>query len=135
MFLFVAMVGESACRADTRPVRAARGGAENQELLLTELRALPIRADPHDRAAESLGRRFETLYRLRPAAAEGAPAIVRQERAPRGKIVLDALARANTAQSAAALAAIVTDEGAPIGARRYALERLRTWGPVLALSQ
>jgi hypothetical protein len=122
----------SGCRAE-RPPGDAFGASAESRALVAELRALPVRTDPRDRAVDELGRRFEALYRSRPRAAEAAPAVVRDERELRGKIVLDALSRADTVESAAALAAVVTDRAAPAGARRYALERLSTWGDDLIL--
>jgi hypothetical protein len=132
VLVVVTLSAAASCRANRPAVAPSQESVESQELL-ANLRALPLRIDPHDRAVDELGRRFEALYRSRPTAAERAPAIVREERALRGKILLDALARADTVQSAAALAAVVSDGAAPPGARRYALERLRTWGDDLVL--
>jgi hypothetical protein len=128
-----AMLSGAACGRVQPRAPDPRPGAAEEQALLEELRALHVVTDPRDRAVDDLRDRFEALYRTRPATAEGAPEIVRDERELRGKIVLDALARAATVQSGSALAAIAADGTAPRGARRYALGCLESWGHALAL--
>jgi hypothetical protein len=116
----------SACHRIERSAAAgARPPATEQEMLLADLHALPIRTDAKDPAVARLRRRFETLYRAQPDAARAAPDIVRDERELRGKLILDALEHAETLESADALGTVATDDRAAGGARQYALECLR----------
>jgi HEAT repeat protein len=71
-----------------------------------------------------LGRRFEALFRLDPAAAARAPELAREATPARSKIVVDALSLARTAASQAALAAIARDPATAKRSRGSAVQYL-----------
>lgn len=121
----------AACTQSAPPERVAARDVEaeqEQQRLREALAAIPVSAGAQDPAVTELEARFAAFYRTRPAAVAGAMAIVREERAARGKIVLDALALANTPETTAVLSTIAADASTPAGARDYALgcmDRLR----------
>jgi hypothetical protein len=118
----MAQLGLDPAAEAARRDRMLLGGA-SAEFLLAELRALPV-VEPGERTASTLVARWEALLRLEPATAARIPALVRGERADRGKLLVDALSGAGTAGAQAALAAIAAEPTADPTLRLSAVQYL-----------
>ena len=118
----MAQLGLDPAAEEARRDRTLLAGA-SAEFLVAELRALPV-VEPGERTASTLVARWEALLRLEPATAARVPPLVRGERADRGKLLVDALSGAGTAEAQAALAAIAAEPAADLTLRLSAVQYL-----------
>jgi hypothetical protein len=118
----MAQLGLDAAAEAARRDRTLLAGA-SADFLIAELRALPV-VEPGERAASTLVARWEALLRLEPATAARLPPLVRGEPVGRGKLLVDALSGAGTAEAQAALAAIAAEPAADRTLRLSAIQYL-----------
>jgi hypothetical protein len=118
----MAQLGLDPAAEAARRDRMLLGGA-SADFLIAELRALPV-VVPGERTASTLVARWEALLRLEPATAARIPPLVRGEPAGRGKLLVDALSGAGTAEAQAALAAIAAEPAADPTLRLSAVQYL-----------
>jgi HEAT repeats len=118
----MAQLGLDPAAEAARRDRTLLAGA-SADFLVAELRALPV-VVPGERTASTLVARWEALLRLEPATAARIPPLVRGEPVGRGKLLVDALSGAGTAESQAALAAIAAEPAADPKLRLSAVQYL-----------
>ncbi len=118
----MAQLGLDPAAEAARRDRTLLAGA-SAEFLIAELRALPV-VEPGERTAATLVARWEALLRLEPGTAARLPSLVRGEPADRGKLLVDALSGAGTAEAQAGLAAIAAEPAVDPRVRLSAVQYL-----------